>query len=353
MRFSYQTLQGDGMVSARVVSEGGGEWQKAGVMLRFSTDPGSPYYAAFVTPLHGIAIQFRTAQSALTNQLLVAGTTPAYLSIARSTDPRNGTTYYTTYSSPDGVTWTPVSGSTVILQMPGFVLAGLAADSYMAATAPASFDSVTVGATTPSPSVICPIPWTCTDINAAQPSGAQAVSGGNWSLQGGGGDIWGAADNFRYAYQSISGDAAVSAHLTSQTNTDPWAKGGLMMRGSTDPGSPYYAVFVTAANGLAMQYRAVQGGGSTQTLGVGTVPAYLKLARASSTFTAYSSPDGTTWTAIQGSSVSLPPLQGVILAGLAVTSHNTLLLSPVAYDAIVFGAGAPPPAITSFTSTPS
>jgi hypothetical protein len=352
-RFAYQTLQGDGTVSARVLSESGGEWQKAGVMLRFSTDPSSPYYAAFVTPLHGIAIQFRTAQGALTNQLLVPGTAPAYLQIGRSTDPRTGSTYYSTYTSPDGQAWTLVAGSSVILQMPGFLLAGLAADSYNGATAQAALDSVAIGTTDPSPSVICPAPWSCLDVNAAQPAGAQAVSGGNWSLQGGGGDIWGAVDNFRYAYQSITGDGAISAHLSSQTNTDPWAKGGLMMRLTTDPGSPYYAVFVTPGNGLAMQYRAAQAGASTQVLAVGNVPNYLKIARASNSFIAYSSPDGTTWTAIQGSSVSLPSLQGTVLVGLAVSSHNTLLLSTVAYDTIVFATSAPPPVITSVQSTPS
>ncbi len=352
-RFAYQTLQADGTVSARVVSEGGGEWQKAGVMLRFSTDPGSPYYAAFLTPLHGIVIQFRTALGAQTNQLLVPGTAPAYLEIGRSTDPRTGSQYYTTYSSADGQSWTPVAGSTVILQMPGFLLAGLAADSYNGATAAATLDSVTISTADPSPSIICPAPWTCTDINAAQPAGGQAVSGGNWSLQGGGGDIWGATDNFRFAYQPVSGDSALSAHLGSQTNTDPWAKGGLMMRGSTDPGAPYYALFVTPGNGLALQYRATQGGASTQVLAVGAAPTWLKIARATNTFTAYSSPDGVSWTAVQGSSVSLPALPGTMLAGLADTSHNTLLLSTVAYDTIVYGAGAPPPVVSSVVSTPS
>ena len=35
-----------------------------------------------------------------------------------------GTAWYTAYTSADGTTWTPVTGSTVALAMPGTLLAG-------------------------------------------------------------------------------------------------------------------------------------------------------------------------------------------------------------------------------------
>jgi hypothetical protein len=46
------------------------------------------------------------------------------------------------------------------------------------------------------------------------------------------------------------------------------------------------------------------------------------VARAGSSFTAYTSPDGTAWTAVPGSAVTLANLGGPVLRGLAVTSHN-------------------------------
>ena len=63
-------------------------------MLRVSTDPGSPYYAAFVTPANGIAIQWRATQGGSSSQLLLPGALPAYLMVDRftTTDP-NPQTY--------------------------------------------------------------------------------------------------------------------------------------------------------------------------------------------------------------------------------------------------------------------
>jgi outer membrane protein assembly factor BamB len=352
-RFAWQKLSGDGTVSARVASmSGGGEWQKAGVMLRFSSDPGSPYYAVFMTPSHGITVQYRTAQDGLTNQVLAAGTAPTYLEAARSTDPQSGQTYYAAYTSSDGVHWSLITGSVIALQMPGFILAGLAADAYAAGTATSVFDTVSIGTQEAIPSVICPTSLTCADIGGATPVGSQTVNGGSLVLQGGGGDIWGTADSFRYAYRTITGDGTVSAHVGSQGATDPWAKAGSMMRASTNAGAPYYAAFVTPANGIAVQYRSAQGGSSSQVLTAGTVPTYLQVARTSSTFTAYTSPDGVTWTAVPGSTVSLPALTGTILSGLAVTSHNVTLLSSVAFDSLTFGSSTPPPVISSVVVAP-
>jgi hypothetical protein len=114
-------------------------------------------------------------------------------------------------------------------------------------------------------------------------------------VQGAGADIWGTSDQFHYAWQSLSIDGGVSARVITQTATDAWAKAGVMLRGSTDPGAPYYAAFVTPANGIAIQYRAAQGGSAGQAVTLtGTLPAYLKVARAGSTYTAYTSSDGVT-----------------------------------------------------------
>ena len=59
-----------------------------------------------------------------------------------------------------------------------------------------------------------------------------------------------------------------------------------MMRATTDPGSPYYAVFVTPGNGIAVQWRTAQGGATSQVTTAGTVPLYLKITRSGTTFTA-------------------------------------------------------------------
>ena len=298
-------------------------WAKAGPMVRASADPGSPYYGVFVTPGNGIDVQWRSAQGGSASQLTVSGAVPAYLMVGRYT--AGGRTYYTAYTSPDGSTWTAIPGSTQALAMTGPLLAGFAITSHNQGTASAvTLDSVAVSATELAPPGACPSTWNCADIGTVLPGpGGQALSGGTWNIAGFGNDIWGAADSFHFVSQSLAADGSISARITSQSNTDPWAKAGLMMRASTDPGSPYFAVFATPGNGIAVQWRSAQGGSSGQVTTAGTVPAYLKITRTGTTFSAYTSPDGSTWTLVPGSTQALANLTGALLRGFAVNSHNT------------------------------
>ncbi len=123
-------------------------------------------------------------------------------------------------------------------------------------------------------------------------------------------------------WQSLAADGSVSAQILSQTNTDGWAKAGVMLRQSTDPGSPYYFAFVTPGNGIDVQYRTAQGVNAQQLVAIaGTVPAYLAVARSGSTYSAYTSSNGNNWNLVAGSSITLN-MSGPLLAGVAVTSHN-------------------------------
>ncbi len=333
--FAYQTLAADGTVTAHVTAQQPTDpYAKAGVMMRATTDPGSPYYAAFVTPGHGIAVQWRMAQGGTSTQLLAPGTVPAYLMLGRYT---SGTQiYYTAYTSPDGTNWTAIPGSTQVLPISGPVLAGIAITSHSQGTASAvTLDTVGLNATELPPPGACPNTWTCTDIGQVSPGpGSQTLSNGMWSISGGGGDIFSASDSFHFVYQSLAADGSMIANVASQTSTNTWAKGGLMMRLSTDPGSPYYAVFVTPGNGVVVQYRATQGGLTSQVLTTGTVPVYLEIVRSGTTFTASTSTDGTTWTPVPGSTAGIGALTGSLLRGFAVTSHDTGNLSTVTYNSV-------------------
>ena len=108
-----------------------------------------------------------------------------------------------------------------------------------------------------------------------------------------------------------------------------------MLRQTSDPGSAYYAAFVTPGNGIAVQYRTAQGASAQHLAGAsaGTVPTYLKVARSGTTFTTYTSTDGVTWTLVPGSSVTIS-MSGPVLAGLAVTAHNNGSLSSVTFDTV-------------------
>jgi hypothetical protein len=111
-----------------------------------------------------------------------------------------------------------------------------------------------------------------------------------------------------------------------------------MLRASTDPAAAYYGAFVTPGNGIVVQARTTGGAYSYQVVAVaGTVPAYVKVSRSGTTFTAYTSADGVTWTAIAGSTVTLSNLGGALLGGIAATSHNGGTLCAVTFDHVSIG----------------
>ena len=94
-----------------------------------------------------------------------------------------------------------------------------------------------------------------------------------------------------------------------------------MVRATTDPASPYYGVFVTPGSGVVVQWRSAQGGKTAQVKVAGTAPTWLQIGVSGGVYTAYTSSDGVTWTAIAGSATTLS-LPGPVLVGMAVDSHN-------------------------------
>jgi hypothetical protein len=293
-------------------------------MLRQTSDPGSMYYAVFVTPGNGIVVQYRSAQGGTTSQVQISGTTPVYLLVQRS-----GTTF-SAYTSSDGNTWTLVSGSSVTINMTGSVLAGLATTSHNSNTlGTITFNSVNVS--TGSVPVSCPTGWSCADIGSPALAGSQSVNGG----------IYGTADQFHYAWQQLASDGSVSAQVVSQSNSSSWAKAGVMIRQDSTAGSAYYFAMVTPGNGIVIQYRKAAGTGAQSLVTIsGSVPVYLAVARSGTTFTAYTSSDGVNWTAVSGSSVTIN-MTGSVLAGLAATSHNANVLGTITYNTVNVGATIP------------
>jgi len=329
--FIWQTTATDGSISTHVASQANTDnWAKAGLMFRASANASAPFYDAVVTPGNGVSVQYRTAAGATAqNFTAVSGTAPVWLKIAHS-----GTTF-SAYISSDGVTWTLAPNSTITLSnLSGTLLAGLAVTSHNGgALGAVTFDAVSVST--------CPSVWTCADIGAPTLPGGEAVSNGAWTVQGGGWDIWTASDQFHYDWQTFTGDGSLSAHIASQTNTDNWAKAGLMFRASANASAPFYAVFITPSNGITVQSRVTAGAAAQQVAAVsGATPTWLRIARTSVTFTAYTSTDGVTWTAIPNSTVSLGSLSGTLLAGLAVTSHNGGALSAATFDNVGFSTCA-------------
>jgi len=179
------------------------------------------------------------------------------------------------------------------------------------------------------------------DVGTVGVAGSTSISGSVYTVRGSGADIWSTADGFQFAWWPLSGDGEITARLVSQTNADPWAKAGLMVRESLAAGSRHAALLVTPANGIVFQYRAATNGASGPD-GTGDpaqkAPYWLRLVRQGTTVIGYISPDGVQWT--ERGRVSLAGLPSSVYVGLPVTSHNNTTSSTAQFDGVNIRWGA-------------
>jgi len=150
---------------------------------------------------------------------------------------------------------------------------------------------------------------------------------GTFTMTGSGADIWDNADEFHFAYKTLTGPGTIVARVESVENTNDWAKAGVMIRETLEPGSTHAFACVTPANGVASQGRIDTGGSSFNTAEGGiTAPHWVMLERSiSGVFTVSHSTDGSTWIPVAGATPTNIQMGATVYIGLAVTSHDTAL----------------------------
>jgi hypothetical protein len=150
---------------------------------------------------------------------------------------------------------------------------------------------------------------------------------GTYTMTGAGADVWGTADQFHFAFKTLTGTGSIIARVNSVENTDPWAKAGVMIRETLDAGSKHAFACVTPENGVASQGRTATDGTSFSTNQTDiTAPHWMKLERdTSGNFTVSHSANGTTWEPVEGSIHTNIPMTSNVYIGLALTSHNPVL----------------------------
>jgi glucose/arabinose dehydrogenase/regulation of enolase protein 1 (concanavalin A-like superfamily) len=242
-----------------------------------------------------------------------------------------------------------------------YVWSGVAAGNY-SLTARATDNSgavttsgaVSITVTNPSGGGL-PSPWTNQDVGAVGLAGSATHTGGTFTLQGSGADIWNYNDAFQFVYQPLTGDGQITARVASLQNTHGWAKAGVMVRESLTATARHAMMVITPSNGTAFQRRVAVGGDSLHTAG-GSVaaPYWVRIVRSGGVLTGYQSSDGVSWTQVGTATISLP---ASVWIGLVVTSHNDAALSAASFDQVaVSGGGGPPanaPPVVSLTAPTS
>jgi len=154
-----------------------------------------------------------------------------------------------------------------------------------------------------------------------------------------GADIWGTADQFRYAYKNLTGDGSMIARVDEiGASTDGWAKAGVMIRQATGTGSQHSFMAMTSGdgNGASFQGRPEQGLDSVNADATSAVapPYWVRIDRAGNTLTGFVSEDGQNWTQI-GDPRDVA-MTGSVLIGLALCSHNASSATSATFSEVSF-----------------
>jgi regulation of enolase protein 1 (concanavalin A-like superfamily) len=305
-------MTGDGEVVARVTSEDAANaFAKAGVLIADDSSgfDGSATKVILDVRPNGL-IEFMARPSRTAPMAFLAGSAssfPVWLKLVRKGDE------FTGLVSGDGKDWQMVGRTTVSMPRDVAVTAGLAVTSHdTGALNTSTFDHVLVASS---------IGYGHEDVGDVGIAGEFNISNsGLFTLQGGGGDIWGAADAFTYVYQSLMDDGQMVVGVDSLENTDGFAKAGIMIRESLDPSSAFVMVDVTPSSLVEVLTRPTDGAETQWVGGLSptSFPIWLKLTRSGNTYDAYASHDNVTWQHLTQAFATLPP---DVLIGLAVTSH--------------------------------
>ncbi|MGB2861819.1 MAG: LamG domain-containing protein [Sedimentisphaerales bacterium] len=150
---------------------------------------------------------------------------------------------------------------------------------------------------------------------------------GIYTMTASGTDITGTADEFHYAFKMLTGPGSIIAKVESVSNTHAWAKAGVMIRETLEPGSKHALACVTPGNGVAFEGRTAADSDSFSTNEGGiTAPYWVKLERdVSGNFAVSHSANGSTWGPVGNSVPTNIPMNSSVYVGLALTSHDAAL----------------------------
>jgi hypothetical protein len=141
-------------------------------------------------------------------------------------------------------------------------------------------------------------------------------------------------DSFSFLHQPLRGDGTLTVPLSALTGRVattptqdkpglvPWAKAGIIVKESLEPGSSYASMMVTGGHGVRMQYDYTHDVAGLPGKVSPDAPRWLRLRRTGDTVTGYESVDGGRWTVV--GTAKLPGLRESVQVGLFVTSPSAM-----------------------------
>jgi beta-glucanase (GH16 family) len=332
-QYVYQPVTGDAEIIARVNSlTNTNTYAKAGVMFRDVLTGNSKQAMTALTAAAGVEFLSRDAVGGLTIQAGAAVTAPKWVRITRVGN------VFTSYYSDNGTAWTQL-GTPRTVTMASAIYVGMAVTSHNNGTLTTSvFSDVVVKPITTQTNTL-PSPWISKDLGVIAPAGSGTFTNGTFTVKGAGADIWNNTDEFQYVYQPITGDAEIIARVNSLTNTNTYAKAGVMFRDVLTGNSKQAMTALTAAAGVEFLSRDAVGGLTIQAGAAATAPKWVRITRIGNIFTSYYSDNGTAWTQLGTPRTVI--MASTIYVGMAVTSHTVGTLTTAAFSNVTVKNIAP------------
>ena len=164
---------------------------------------------------------------------------------------------------------------------------------------------------------------------------------------GPGGEV--VTDTFYFVHQPLDGDGSITVRVASFTGQLPsfdgpsptvsglheWAKAGVIVKETTEPGSSYVAIMVTGRHGVRMQYDFTNDTAGPPDTVAAASPRWLRLTRSGSTLTGFESADGSNWTEV--GTADLSGLASAVEIGMFVASPEYEVFTQVMGGANVNG----------------
>jgi len=163
---------------------------------------------------------------------------------------------------------------------------------------------------------------------------------GEYTITGGGANMWAASDAFYFVWKQVSGDVTLTADIQwVGTSTAEHRKAVLMVRQSLDPGSAYGDA-VSHGNGLtSLQFRGATNEQTYQVISAEDGPSRLRIVKKGSRLTMYFGKPGEELKPT--GPVEFVTLHDPFYVGLGVCSHVATTLETAIFSNVKLEEAAP------------
>ncbi|MEO7100184.1 MAG: alginate lyase family protein [Luteolibacter sp.] len=203
---------------------------------------------------------------------------------------------------------------------------------------------------TPAAGGALPAGWIQADLGEAKANGETKyadVANHSFVIDASGTGIGGTTDGCNFVSHTFSGDFTITARIIDRHGDV--ARVGLMMRESTDPNAKTLAMTLGDAGGRQARFntRSTTGGKMNSQSGndYTWLPIWFRLQRVGDVFTAFQSPDGTTWFSAGTSTV---PMSASYQVGLAACG-GAKGPSTATFDNVILDVKPPQPPVAPTT----